>query len=698
MFRKTDFLANRRRFLEGLGLGAAGVLLAACGGAPAAPATSVPAATQPTRPPAQATTAPSAPTAAPAAPTATAVPAPASQPAPSGLLGGGSSGLPVNVPRNQVFVLGQIFRYSVVNNFNLFLPGGPPNPTRQGLIFDTLWYIDQETGKWINSLATDKPSYNSDFTQMTVKLRTGVMWSDGQEFSPDDLVFTVNTVKANPFLSWSSQMNLWVKDVAKTAEDAVVFTLKQSNPRFHYYFTANYNAVYMMAKHVWEKATDLKTFAFFPPVSLGAYVFQQADPNGFWELYKRRDDWQKTTPGMLVGKPGPDYIMTSFQGSDTKDVIAVARDQEDGFMDVNFEAFKALLESTPTARSWYKDFPWAYPNELNTRYFGFNQANPPYDNKDVRWALALALDMVALQTQYEGGVTRVTPIPVPATTAAMKLYHIPLESWLKELTIDVGNGEKFQVYDPTVPNRIADWATKQKYSVPSDAEGLRNLFGMGWWKYAPDVSEKLLTKNGFKKDSQGKWHLPDGKPWTISIIAAPDEVDAYRLAIGAQDQWKKFGIDVQVQGMERNPFYNRQYTGDFVCTSTWGSLLSYANSDLWPGLFPYHSRFYTPTGKSTATQGSNNIIRFKLPALDPVIDQLGQLLPDDSKALDLGRQAVQLWVENMLTLTTVSFKKFITVNQAYWSGWPTSDNPWSSPEYWFMHARFTLQGLEPAKK
>ena len=69
--------------------------------------------------------------------------------------GFGGSGLPITVPREQVYVVDQIFRYSVANNFNLFVPGGPPSPTRQGLVMDTLWYIDQDSGEWINSLATD---------------------------------------------------------------------------------------------------------------------------------------------------------------------------------------------------------------------------------------------------------------------------------------------------------------------------------------------------------------------------------------------------------------------------------------------------------------------------------------------------------------------------------------------------------------
>jgi peptide/nickel transport system substrate-binding protein len=613
--------------------------------------------------------------------------------------GGGASQLPVNVPRDQVYVVDQIFRYSVANNFNLFVPNGPPNPTRQGLVYDTLWYLDQDNGQWINSLASDKPTYSPDWTQMTVPLRQGVYWSDGVEFTSDDVVFTVQSIQSTPGLFFSAEMKLYVKDVSAPDKYTVVFTLNEPNPRFHMYFTTRYNAVYMMAKHVWQ-GQNFQTFTNSPPVSLGAYVAQDADPNGYWELFKLRDDWQRATPGIITGQAGPPYLLTIFYGGGQQKVIAMARHDLDVLFDLDFEAFKALTDGTPTARSWFSDFPWAYTNELDTRYFGFNQANPPYDNKDVRWALALATDIVGLDTNYVGGVAKVTPIPIPASPLHMGLYHVPMEPWLESLTIDVGNGETFQPYDPDIPNKIAAWAKQQGYNVPSDADGIRQRFGIGSWKYAPDVAAKLLLKNGFTKNADGQWLLPDGTPWKITFIAAPDENDAYRLALGAQDQWKSFGIDVQVDSLERTPFGTRQNTGDFVATSSWGQFQVNATADIWggTGLSSLHSKFFTPVGQSTAGNGSNNIWRFKLPELDTVIDQMGKLAPDDPQVLDLGRQAMQLWVSNMLTLTTLSFKKFITQDTQYWSGFPTAENPTRQPLYWFMGGRFTFPLLTPTPR
>ena len=50
------------------------------------------------------------------------------------------------------------------------------------------------------------------------------------------------------------------------------------------------------------------TFKFNPPVSLSAYKLKDFDPNGNWYLWQKREDWQKTSMG-LIGEPGPKYAM-----------------------------------------------------------------------------------------------------------------------------------------------------------------------------------------------------------------------------------------------------------------------------------------------------------------------------------------------------------------------------------------------------
>jgi peptide/nickel transport system substrate-binding protein len=72
---------------------------------------------------------------------------------------------------------------------------------------DTFWYIDPQKGVdgvWDNSLAAEKPIYNKDFTEMTVKLRKGLNWSDGVEFTAADVVYTVETHMNTKGLRWSA--------------------------------------------------------------------------------------------------------------------------------------------------------------------------------------------------------------------------------------------------------------------------------------------------------------------------------------------------------------------------------------------------------------------------------------------------------------------------------------------------------------
>ena len=614
----------------------------------------------------------------------TAVPKPTTAPL------AGKSLLPVDTPRNELFVADQIFRYGVAGNYNMHLPTSI-TPHRHALMMETFWYRDQETGVRLYGAAKSDPVYNADFTSMKVDLRDNIFWSDGIQFNADDVVYTIQTILGNNQLAWNPDLTLWVDSIKKTGDYSVEFTLKKPNPRFHSLFEARWNGVYMMPKHQFEKVTDLVTFTNEKPVVLGAYVPSKFDPNGFWELFQLRDDWQKTSTGIQVKQAGPKYVLTIFYGDSTKKAIAMSRHELDVFFDADFEAFKSVVESTPTFRSWYKAFPWAYPNENDSRHLTFNLDDPNYKIKDVRWALTLALDVVDMQTNYIGGVAKVTAIPVSPSGSLMKLYHDQLEDWLKNLEIEVEPGTKYKPYDATIPDQIAAWATKAGYTVPGKP---RDVFGTGWWKYAPDVAEKLLTKNGFKRDANKKWLTPDGKPWTIDLQSPPDENDAFRMANAAKDQWSKFGLNVNLQGVERDTVWNpNNAMGQFGVTTLWYSW-ALANGDSWPQIQGLRSDRYQPIGKDVRPTGGFSG-RMKDPKIDQFIADMEKVNPDTEENFKIVREFLKYWVENAFDVTQIGFKKFVTWDEQYWTGFPTSENPTYQPLYWFHGGKYTFQVLKP---
>jgi peptide/nickel transport system substrate-binding protein len=615
-------------------------------------------------------------------------------------------GLPVDLPREDLWVFDQIFRYQTVNNFNLWRIGGN-TAFHHALMHETFWNRDQETGEFIHALAIADPVYNDDFTEMSVELRPGVMWTDGEEFDADNVVYTIETIKANPELGqggWHPQLVDYDVQIEKTGDYSVHFTLNRSNPRFHTLFESRWNGIYMMPSHIVAAAEmaladgeNLGSWVWEAQdvVVLGNYLPVEADPNGYWELFKRRDDPENSLAGIITGGSGPPYALSIFYGNENiKKAIAMSRNELDVYFDVDIESFDFTLENAPTARSWYQDFPWAYPNEVSSRQLIFNyEGDPLVANKDVRWALALAIDIVELQTEYIGGVAKVTPFPVPPTAKLYELYHGPMTEWLTNLQIDLGDGEMYNPYDPTVPDQIAAWAEEQGFTVPGSPS---DVFGSGWWNYDTDAAEKLLIKAGLSRAGDGSWLTPDGEPWVLDLQSDPSENDAYRMGQAAFDMWTDFGVEVNFSTLDRNTWSQNHFVGSYEVSTPWTSF-ALASGDMWPNIRGHHSKYYLPAGEDYRPLGGNSQRRLQDATIDELIDAMEVVNPVSQEAenVALGTQFLQNWVENMFDITAIAFKKFVTWDERYWTGFPTAENPNYQPLYWFQGGKFAIQNLRP---
>ena len=111
----------------------------------------------------------------------------------------------------------------------------------------------------------------------------------------------------------------------------------------------------------------------------------------------------------------------------------------------------------------------------------------------------------------------------------------------------------------------------------------RDVFGTGWWNYDPKVSERLLIKNGFRRNSSGKWLKPNGELWKLDLQSPPDENDAFRMANAANDMWSDFGITVNLQGLERSVWQQNRNMGQYDISTPWSSF-ALASGDSWPNL------------------------------------------------------------------------------------------------------------------
>jgi peptide/nickel transport system substrate-binding protein len=605
-----------------------------------------------------------------------------------------------NVPRNETIILenpdGQI---TPADNFNRWAPAFRGSATGlQQLNLDTLWYIDPDagiTGVWENALASEKPIYNKDFTEMTVKLRKGIYWSDGVEFTADDLVYTVDIHMKTPGLSYNGQFNNDVRRIEKVDNYTVKFYLKAANSRFHGYFTVRWAACHIMPKHIFEKQSDVLAYKFNPPIGLGPYTLKDFDPQGNWFLWEKRSDWQRTTLALQGDlSQAPKYAMYIHAGTSDVKVMTQRSHDIDIIHDIAPEGVIQLARNNPTTKTWFPGFPWGHPDPTLPSVL-LNLEKPGLDNKDVRWALTLAIDITRVAISSYRGAMTVSALSIPPTGMYPSIYFEPLEGWLKDFSLDLGDGTSIKPYNPNAAVEIATEARKSLGDlVPTNPADIRRFLGAGWWKRDLAAAEKLMKKAGLRRNARNMWELPNGTPLRINVLANSDlEPSMNRATAMIVECWREFGVDATMEvSVDRWTLASRgQFEASFMWNvETWGG-----HPDLFYFLGTWHSDLYRPSGQLTA---GSNYPRWKNPQLDKIIDSIKQLDFDDPKVIELGKDFVKLSVQEMPQIPLMSYNVFTCMDEYYWTGYPSIDNPytdpvpnWSNSRYLFVKIRSTGQ-------
>ena len=80
-----------------------------------------------------------------------------------------------------------------------------------------------------------------------------------------------------------------------------------------------------------------------------------------------------------------------------------------------------------------------------------------------------------------------------------------------------------------------------------------------------------------------------------------------------------------------------------------------------------------------------------------LIDKMENLHPNSEENFEATRDFIKYYVENMLSINCIAFKKFVTWDERYWTGFPTAENPEYMPLYWFQGGKSAFQSLTPVK-
>ena len=249
--------------------------------------------------------------------------------------------------------------------------------------------------------------FTDDFKSVTVNLRKGVEWSDGQPFTAKDVVFTVQMLIDNaPKLGWSADMKQWVKSVSAPDDNTVQFTLTDANPRFIFsYFTFHQDVgVFVVPEHVF-KGQNAQTFTNFDlakgwPVVTGPYKMVYSDSQQ--KIWDRRDDWWGTKTGFHP-LPAPERMIFLPGYDESKQVELLINNEADCALSMQLGNIKAAMDRNPKIASWSgKDPPFGYVDWWPTG-LGFNDTKEPYNDPDIRHAINNVLNRDEIVKNLELG-------------------------------------------------------------------------------------------------------------------------------------------------------------------------------------------------------------------------------------------------------------------------------------------------------
>lgn len=292
------------------------------------------------------------------------------------------------------------------------------------------WYSSMAFAQWANDLvgaslwdvtdtlemhpvlvdeipSVENGGISEDYLSYTIKLKEGLLWSDGEPLTADDLVFTYQMIEdpANNFSQGSV-----VREAVDTVEmiDDLTFKLTFTDPKpFPEDIAGSPGLNQILPAHIFRPIYEAEGSIEFadenqdPTVFSGPYVLSE------W----RRGEQMSFTPNpnYALGQPSIENVVIRFFPDTDSEYAALAAGQLDFVPNVSEGDIPRVAESNAdlkiqTVFGGYIETLW-----LNVRGEDFPRAgHPALQDVNVRHAIRYALDRNAITTDLLAGATNPT--------------------------------------------------------------------------------------------------------------------------------------------------------------------------------------------------------------------------------------------------------------------------------------------------
>jgi microcin C transport system substrate-binding protein len=436
-------------------------------------------------------------------------------------------------------------------------------------------------------LLAEAVSYPDDRTSVTYRLRTNARWHDGQPITADDVVWSLQTWKANsPF---SAAYYRHVRKVEKSGEREVTFYFDGPGNRE---LPQIVGELQVLPKHWWESADkngrkrDVTQTTLEIPLGSGPYRIASFEP-GHTIVYEQVAGYWGKDLNVNIGTNNFKQIRFEYY----RDAVTL------------FEAFKGDRLDWRTenkAQNWATAYNFPGMREKKVvreefpvrsqgvmQAFAFNIRRDKFKDPRVRRAFNFAFDFERMNKELFYGLYKRIPSYFAGTELASSGLPQGLELDILQSMRDKVPADLFiKPYTNPIDN------------APQDARNnLREAL-------------QLFREAGYEVRDTRMVNAKSGEPFAFEFLYYDQNFE--RVLLNYKQALGRLGLQVSLRMVDPAQYENRVRSRDFdIITATWGQSLSPGNEQ----------RGYWSSAAADQP-GSRNFVGIKNPAVDALIDRV----------------------------------------------------------------------------
>jgi microcin C transport system substrate-binding protein len=472
------------------------------------------------------------------------------------------------------------------DNFNIAVSVKGTTAPAAIMIYETLMSRSQDEVATEYGLLAEGVTHPDDFAWVIYRLRKEARWHDGKPVTPEDVIFSVETLKKqSPF--YASYYRHVVK-IEKIGERDIKFTFDSPGNRE---LPTIVGELVVLPKHYWEGADgqgrkrDVSATTLEPPLGSGPYRIKEFVAGRSVTLERVKDYWGAGLPAQ-IGQNNFDEMRFEFFRDNQVALEAFKADQADWISENSAKQWATAYDfpAVTDKRVVREEFPINDSGRMQA--FAFNLRREQFKDARLRRAFNCAFDFEEMNKQLFYGQYKRVNSYFDGTELA--------SSGLPE-------GKELQILEAVrdqVPPEV--FTTPYVNPVGGNPESVRaNL----------RESMRLLKEAGYEiRDRK----LVDAAGNAIAVEILIQDPSAERIALFYKPSLERIGVTTSIRIVDDAQYQNRLRSFDFdIIIEQWPESLSPGNEQ----------REYW--GSQSADQaGSRNTIGIKSPAVDALIDKV----------------------------------------------------------------------------